>query len=133
MKKLGFLFLTLFLPTAAWAVDGQIAINQATVMAAGGFPYVISQAGSYKLTGNLVMNTTQNGNSNASLCCGNSDVAILITHSNVSLDLNGFTISISNNITGMAHEVFAIFSPFSLLLAFASTNEYCRWAINNSK
>jgi hypothetical protein len=39
----------------AFAIDGQILINQATVMAAGGFPYKITQPGSYKLSGNLVV------------------------------------------------------------------------------
>lgn len=63
----------------AFAVDGQILINQSTVMAAGGFPYVISQPGSYKLSGNL------------SVPAGHD--AIDINASNVTLDLNGFNIS----------------------------------------
>lgn len=62
----------------ALAVDGVTLINQATVTAAGGFPYVISQPGSYRLSGNLVvLNAT----------------AISITASNVTLDLNGFSIT----------------------------------------
>ena len=48
--------------TSAFAVDGQVLINQSTVIAAGGFPYRITQPGSYKLTGNLTMTTTVNGN-----------------------------------------------------------------------
>ena len=48
--------------TSAFAVDGQVLINQSTVMAAGGFPYIISNSGSYKLSGNLTMNTTSAGN-----------------------------------------------------------------------
>ena len=48
--------------TSAFAVDGQVLINQSTVMAAGGFPYRITQPGSYKLAGNLSMTTTVNGN-----------------------------------------------------------------------
>jgi hypothetical protein len=39
----------------AFAVDGATLINQASVMAAGGFPYKITQPGSYKLSGNLVV------------------------------------------------------------------------------
>jgi hypothetical protein len=56
-----------------------VLINQSTVMAAGGFPYVISQAGSYKLSGNLTVpdaNTT----------------AIQVTADNVTIDFNGFSI-----------------------------------------
>lgn len=67
------------LSTYAYAVDGVVLINQSTVMAAGGFPYVISQPGSYKLSGNLSVPVNTNG--------------IVITVSNVTLDLNGFTIS----------------------------------------
>jgi hypothetical protein len=59
-------------------VDGVVLINQSTVVAAG-FPYVISQAGSYKLSGNLQVPTGVNG--------------IQITASNVALDLNGFSIT----------------------------------------
>jgi hypothetical protein len=63
----------------AFAIDGQVLINQATVLAAGGFPYKITQPGSYKLSGNLVV-------------AGNTD-GIDINANNVVLDLNGFTIS----------------------------------------
>lgn len=64
---------------AAFATDGQVLINQSTVMAAGGFPYTISQPGSYKLSGNLTVPANANG--------------IVITVSNVSIDLNGFSIT----------------------------------------
>jgi hypothetical protein len=60
-------------------VDGVVLINQSTVTTAGGFPYRITQPGSYKLSGNLTVpdaNTT----------------AILITADNVTIDLNGFGI-----------------------------------------
>jgi len=65
-------------PVAALAVDGVVLINQATVTAAGGFPYVISQPGSYKLSGRLVASDGASG--------------IRINASNVTLDLNGFSI-----------------------------------------
>jgi hypothetical protein len=78
--------ITLLFAAPAFAIDGQILINQSTVMAAGGFPYTITQPGSYKLSGNLVVS-------------GGSD-GILIEASNVSLDLNGFTISGPNTCTG---------------------------------
>jgi hypothetical protein len=56
-----------------------IAIDQATVRAAGGFPFTISRPGSYKLTGNLNVPAGPNG--------------IVIQASNVSLNLNGFVIT----------------------------------------
>lgn len=69
-----------------YAVDGVVLINQAAVMAGNvtpgdtpGFPVTISQPGSYRLTGNLVVpdvNTT----------------AVIITADHVTLDLNGFSI-----------------------------------------
>jgi hypothetical protein len=68
---------TLFI-APAFAVDGTILINQSTVMAAGGFPYHIAQTGSYRLSGNLIATSTG---------------AIVISASNVTLDLNGFTIA----------------------------------------
>jgi hypothetical protein len=80
MRKSLFLVLAAALAsTCAFAVDGVVLINQSTVMAAGGFPYTITQPGSYRLSGNLTapVNST----------------AIQISSSNVSLDLNGFTIS----------------------------------------
>ncbi len=89
-------------PFSALAVDGVVLINQSTVMVAGGFPYTISSTGSYKFAGNLVMNTTQAGNH-----AGN-DTAIFIAASNVTLDLNGFTINIVNNISGLSHSFTAI-------------------------
>jgi len=64
----------------AFAIDGQVLINQSTVLAAGGFPYKITQPGSYKLSGNLVVSAA-------------STDGIEINVSNVTLDLNGFTIS----------------------------------------
>jgi hypothetical protein len=70
------------LSTSAFAVDGVTLINQATVLGSGGFPYTISQPGSYKLSGNLVVPSTV-------------AIGINITAANVSLDLNGFTISCS--------------------------------------
>lgn len=60
------------------AVDGVIEINQAKVEAGGGFPFVIGQPGSYRLTGNLTVDA--------------STTAIRITAMNVTIDLNGFAI-----------------------------------------
>ena len=75
------LFLVLGLGAApALGADGRAEINMAAVAAAGGFPYAISQPGSYVLNGDLRVpdeNTT----------------AIEITADDVTLDLNGFSIS----------------------------------------
>jgi parallel beta-helix repeat protein len=63
----------------AWAVDGVIEINDARVKKNNGnYPFVISQSGSYRLTGNLMPALGQ--------------VAISITVNDVTLDLNGFAI-----------------------------------------
>jgi hypothetical protein len=70
---------SLLLPAAASAIDGQVLINQSTVMAAGGFPYTITQPGSYKLSGNLIVPANTGG--------------VVITADRVTLDLNGFSIS----------------------------------------
>ncbi len=71
--------LTAALTLTAQAADGVIEINQSIVEANDGFPYVISEPGSYKLTGNLTVpdeNTT----------------AILVQADHVTVDLNGFAI-----------------------------------------
>jgi len=63
----------------AHAVDGVTLITQNTVLAAGGFPFHITQPGSYRLASNLIVpnaNTT----------------AVQIDASHVTLDLNGFAI-----------------------------------------
>jgi parallel beta-helix repeat protein len=61
------------------ALDGTIEINQAKVLAAGGFPYVVSATASYRLTGNLTVPAATNG--------------INFFAANATLDLNGFSIS----------------------------------------
>jgi hypothetical protein len=80
-KRLIFLLvgLCILFSLPAFAVDGVTLINQATVAATGGFPYKITQPGSYKLSGNLVVPANLDG--------------IDINVSNVTIDLNGFTIS----------------------------------------
>jgi hypothetical protein len=64
----------------AGAVDGTIEINQAKVTASGGFPYIITTSGSYRLTSNLTVSAT------------NTD-AIDANQNYVTIDLNGFSIS----------------------------------------
>lgn len=64
----------------ARAIDGVVLIDQAKVNAAGGFPFRITQAGSYRLAGNLVAPLGKTG---IDISAGSS----------VSLDLNGFSIS----------------------------------------
>src|SRR5215467_12950021 len=106
MKKYVF-FLSVIALTGrcAFAIDGVVLINQSTITAAGGFPYIINQPGSYKLSGNVTMSTTPTGNY---LGVPVVDLAIGIASSNVTLDLNGFTINIVNNISTLTHHALAI-------------------------
>ena len=69
---------------AIQAADGVIAINQAIVEANGGFLYVISEPGSYLLSGNL---TVPDENTSA----------IEVRADDVTLDLNGFAIQCSES------------------------------------
>jgi parallel beta-helix repeat protein len=62
---------------AARAIDGVNEINAASIIAAGGYPFMIGAPGSYVLTGNL----TSGG-----------PTALVIAAPNVVLDLNGFWI-----------------------------------------
>ena len=81
MRKTVFVLLAIMalVPFHAFAVDGVVLINQSTVVRRGGFPYVISQAGSYRLSGNLTV--------------PNADTtAIFMNNDNITLDLNGFSI-----------------------------------------
>jgi hypothetical protein len=64
---------------AVVAADGVKLIDHANVVARGGYPYHITEAGSYRLSSNLVVPSGAN--------------AINITVSNVTIDLNGFAIS----------------------------------------
>lgn len=68
------------LSAPALAVDGVIEINQSGVESSGGFPFVISEPGSYRLTGNLT------------LPVGALVSAIQVNASDVTIDLNGFGI-----------------------------------------
>ncbi len=92
MSKAQFLFALALVPCCALAQNGVVQINQATVAATGanratnGFPYQITQPGSYQLTGNLVVPAGVDG--------------IDIQSNNVTLDLNGFVISGPGTCTG---------------------------------
>jgi parallel beta-helix repeat protein len=77
----------------AGAVDGTIEINQAKVMASGGFPYVISASGSYRLTGSLKAPASTSG--------------ISVTANNVTIDMNGFSIAGSGSTSGLVNGVSA--------------------------
>jgi parallel beta-helix repeat protein len=68
--------MVLGMAASAGAVDGTIEINQAKVLAAGGFPFTVG-SGSYRLTSNLTVPGCIGG-----LTGGN----------NVTIDLNGFSI-----------------------------------------
>jgi len=68
-------------------IDQNRAVNgSVTPGDAPGFPITLSQRGSYKLTGNLVVPAATG--------------AILVTASDVSIDLNGFTITGANTCSG---------------------------------
>jgi parallel beta-helix repeat protein len=63
----------------SYAVDGVIEVNEVKVVANGGYPFKITQPGSYRLTGNLNVPDADT-------------TAVQITAPNVTLDLNGFGI-----------------------------------------
>ena len=67
----------------ALASDGVLEINQAKVIKAGGFPYVISQNGSYRLTSNLDVTIAADPKNTA---------AIEVVALDATIDLNGFSI-----------------------------------------
>jgi len=87
MKTSKLMFWAMLLPGGAFAVDGVVLINQSTVTSSGGFPFKITQPGSYRLSGNLTVPDT-------------NTTAISITVDNVTLDLNGFSIIGPNVCTG---------------------------------
>jgi parallel beta-helix repeat protein len=68
------------LSASSSAADGVVLIDQATVMTSGGFPYKITEPGSYRLSGNLEVKAADT-------------TAINIDASNVTIDLNGFSIT----------------------------------------
>lgn len=83
--------------TPLLAVDGVLEISQAGVIDAGGFPFVISAGGSYRLTSNLTV-TTDNVNA--------INIADGVRY--VTIDLNGFTIRGTRSGTGKGISSFAI-------------------------
>jgi hypothetical protein len=78
MKKATLLVTLVLARVCAYAVDGQVLINQSTLNAAGG-TYTITTPGSYKLSGYLLAK--------------NQDThVIVIATDHVTIDLNGFAI-----------------------------------------
>ncbi len=98
----------LALAPSALAVDGTILINQNTSVNGlpgcpnAGFPIIICQPGSYKLSGNLTMSTSATGN------YAGLDIAIGISSSGVVFDLNGFSIIVNNGDSQIGHNFYAI-------------------------
>jgi|JI10StandDraft_1071094.scaffolds.fasta_scaffold03105_5 hypothetical protein len=87
----GLLAAVCLVPLTAGAVDGVIEINHARALAGGvtpgdapGYPVTITQAGSYRLTGNLTQPDP-------------NIVVVHVTAEGVTLDLNGFAIKGSAN------------------------------------
>jgi hypothetical protein len=68
------------LASPAFAADGRVEINQAAVTAGSGFPYQITQPGSYMLTSDLVVPDA------------NTSAIQISASTGVTLDLNGFTV-----------------------------------------
>jgi hypothetical protein len=86
MRSIPIWILLLAFSGPAYAVDGVVEINNARAEAGGvtsgdepGYPVVITQSGSYRLTGDLFVSGANLG-------------VIVITVEDVTLDLNGFTI-----------------------------------------
>jgi len=78
--------IVLGLAASAGAVDGTIEINQASI--GGVFPYTIGASGSYRLTGNIQVPSSTFG--------------ILVNAKNVTIDLNGFSITGPTDSNGIA-------------------------------
>lgn len=101
-------------PSLALAQNGVVQINQASVAATGanratgGFPYQITQPGSYQLTSNLVVPAGADG--------------IDILSNNVTLDLNGFTISGPVTCTGSGATLACSVELQSGIVSNSSTN-----------
>jgi hypothetical protein len=92
-----------FVPASLFAVDGVTLINQSIVTAAGGFPYTITQPGSYKLSGNLSVPTGL--------------TAIYITVPKVTIDLNGFSITgINSSVTTFGIQYTGAATPNSIVI-----------------
>jgi len=83
-----------------FAVDGVIEISQASIEAAGGFPMILSQDGSYRLTSNLVV--TEDVSAIRIHLVGNENAG----PRHVTIDLNGFLItgSGSGNADGISSQ-----------------------------
>ncbi len=86
MRPLLILLLLLVPAARTLASDGVVEINQASVEAAGGFPFTISAPGNYVLTSDLEVPGTASG--------------IVLATSDVTIDLNGFAIRGSYSCTG---------------------------------
>jgi hypothetical protein len=87
-------------------VDGVIEINQAKALAGGvtpgdtaGFPVIISESGSYRLTSNLSVASA-----------ANHAIQIPGTVENVTIDLNGFSITGPNSCSGGGSSIACSFS-----------------------
>jgi hypothetical protein len=109
----------------ALAVDGVREISQAAIEAAGGFPYVISETGSYRLTSNLTVASTS---ANA-IEVGDNVI--------VTIDLNGFTISGPGSEGTMGDGIFTAFTQDATVLNGTITgfrngiNGAARWRVEN--
>jgi hypothetical protein len=93
MRRILAVLAMVLISASAFAVDGIVLINQASAIAGGGFPYTITQPGSYRLSGNLTVPPGAHG--------------ILIATDNVTIDLNGFAIMGTGAGAGVGHGIVA--------------------------
>jgi nitrous oxidase accessory protein NosD len=104
----------------AAAVDGVIEINQAQALAGGvtpddkpGFPVHITESGSYRLTGNLTINQVS---------------GIYIMASDVTLDLNGFTV-FSSTCSSFTDGIFVGPDAVNAEIRNGTVRDFCRHGI----
>ncbi|HTR38423.1 MAG TPA: hypothetical protein VMH80_21080 [Bryobacteraceae bacterium] len=111
---LGAVAFALALASNTYAADGVVLINQSTSITglpgcgSSGFPIVICQPGSYRLSGNLTVTDPTKD-------------AIDINASNVTLDLNGFSVSGSAVCTGSGNAIVCTGSETGVGIKSANT------------
>jgi hypothetical protein len=76
---IAFTICVLFAVSGVSADTGRIELNQALINSNGGFPHTLNSPGSYVLTGNLSVPVSTSG--------------LILNSNNISIDLNGFSIT----------------------------------------
>jgi len=113
--------------TPALAVDGVREISQAAIEQSGGFPYVINETGSYRLTSNLTVASTS------------ANAIELADDVIATIDLNGFTISGPGSEGTTGSGIFTAFAQNVTVIDGTITgflhgvNGAARWTVENVK